>query len=124
MHRTLAQVEAAYELLRTLPPFRGWHLPPGDDVEFHLTRHRDRVADHRFENGTHKIRISLCYDASVDDLLRVLAHEACHMRQAIVAPRDSSLHGRRFERHAAAVNKHHPAWEIGVHHVVHETDLC
>lgn len=37
LHLTLEMLEGAYEYLRTTPPFRRWKLPPGADIEFHVT---------------------------------------------------------------------------------------
>src|SRR5690349_18038866 len=40
-------IEGAYEFLRMTPPFRGWRLPPADEVEFVVSRHKRYLGYHR-----------------------------------------------------------------------------
>lgn len=108
MHITPEMMEAAYELLRTTPPFRSWRLPPGADVEFHVIRSNDRSGDYfRKAGGTHCIRVNDKWVGNLLSLLRVMAHEMCHLRHEATCPGDQAVHGRRFSALASAVCRSH-----------------
>lgn len=80
MHLTPSMLEAAYEYLRTTPPFNRWKLPHADEIEFAITRHRDRRGDCRAEpRVSARIRISTYYIYTTDELMAVMAHEMCHL---------------------------------------------
>lgn len=100
-------LELAYELLRATPPFRGWHLPPGEEVEFHVTRSKRVCGDHMLHKGQHRIRISSVEHKMLPELLWTMAHEMCHMRHTRRYPRDRAHHGARFQSYAQAVCRHH-----------------
>lgn len=101
-------LEATYELLRTTPPFRGWKLPPADEVEFHLMRFNDRGADYeRKPNGTHCIRVNEKWCGNLTLLLRYMAHEMVHLHHGTICPSDSAHHGTWFKKLAATVCRHH-----------------
>jgi hypothetical protein len=104
---TLTTVEAAYELLRTTPPFKGWRLPESDDVEFILTPLKDALADHCYDGITHTIRICLIRHTHLSTLLISLAHEMVH-----IVDRGKAAHGASFKRRAAAVCRQH-GWDLG-----------
>src|SRR3990167_10802079 len=82
---TPAALSAAYEFLRTTSPFRGWKLPHADEVEFHVTRHRDREADHEVRRREHTIRVSSRTIKTTDALMQAMAHEMIHAYQDGVA---------------------------------------
>jgi hypothetical protein len=108
VHITPALIEASYELLRTTPPFRGWKLPPGDDVEFCVMRNNICSADYlRLPNGTHRIRVNSRWNGSVERVVRAVAHEMVHMHLDIACPSDTAAHGKRFWRAARRVCRHH-----------------
>lgn len=72
----------AYDYLRTTPPFKGWRLPPAEEVEFAVTRHRDREGDYGMCGRTeHVIRVSMYKIKTTDMLLQVIAHEMIHEYQ-------------------------------------------
>lgn len=73
-------IEAAYEFLRRLPPFSGWHLPPSSAVTFKATRHTDRFGDY-LAKPVPTIRVSSRQVAHMSTLLAVVAHEMVHMKQ-------------------------------------------
>ena len=100
-------LEAAYELLRTSPPFNRWKLPEADEVAFHVTGHRDRRGDHCVQGSEHIIRISAPLHSTLRHVLETVAHEMCHMRQFVTAPQDQALHGWRFKVYAKAVCRIH-----------------
>lgn len=106
---------AAYEYLRTTPPFRRWKLPPADEVEFHVTRHRVHYGDHdligRGQNRRHCIRASTSEGmaTTTNRLLMTIAHEMIHAYQDGVTRTGSwkTTHNREFHRLAARVCKIH-----------------
>lgn len=102
IHLTPQILEQAYELLRATPPFRGWKLPPADDVEFVVSRAKDRFADWSMSPGGHVYRISHRNITHMDTLLRIMAHEMCHARDF-----SRSEHGASFHRLADQVCKAH-----------------
>lgn len=97
---------AAYDLLRTTLPFRGWHLPPSDDVKFCVTRHKDRAADYTFD-GDHCIRVSQLKNQTLQTLLISIAHEMCHMKEWMSGARWDVHHGAAFNRLADRVCRVH-----------------
>jgi hypothetical protein len=96
---------AAYEYLRTTPPFRGWKLPSADEVEFCVTQHRDRDGDHSRYHRTdeHIIRVSSYWVKTTDGLMQVVAHEMLHQRQERMNPAIRRGHNPAFLRMAARV---------------------
>ena len=99
---------AAYEYLRTTLPFKRWKLPHADEVEFHITRHRDREADydryvrgdgHVIKRGDHIIRISAYHVKTTCALLETLAHELIHLHQdGVAATRQYKvMHNKAFK---------------------------
>jgi hypothetical protein len=102
LNLTPAMLEAAYELLRTTPPFRNWKLPDTDDVEFHVTKF-GHAADCGFDGTQFVIRVSATKHGTLAALLETMAHEMCHMRY----PNDRAHHGYLFKRLAVRVCRHH-----------------
>jgi len=107
MHLTPGIMEAAYSLLRETPPFARWRLPEADEVGFVVTRDRLVKGDYGCENGSHVIRLSSAVIGSLGELLITMAHEMCHLRQQLVAPKDAAHHGTRFRQYAEAVCRVH-----------------
>lgn len=104
---TPAILETAYELLRATVPFKGWKLPPSDDVAFKVIAGKDRAADHEIINGVHIIRVSQRDHRSLPALLATLAHEMCHMREYQLGERADVEHSATFKQLGAAVCRHH-----------------
>lgn len=104
---------AAYEYLRATQPFSGWKLPHADEVEFGVTRHRDREGDHSTYRRTteHIIRVSTYYVKTTQTLLVCLAHEMIHeyMERSKITQRND--HGTRFKRLATRVCSVH-GWDV------------
>lgn len=106
---TPAILEAGYEFLRATPPFRSWKLPHGEEVEFHVTRHRDREGDHctyRYRPD-HVVRVSAHFISATSPLLAVLAHEMIHVRQAMKKTARPGVHNAEFKRIAKTICKLH-----------------
>ena|ERR1041385_4648864 len=110
IHITPELLEAAYELLRTVPPFRGWKLPHADDVVFHVSGTRAHFAQHSVAASTHCVEISAAKNMQLGTLLMTLAHELCHMREAMLGKQPR--HGALFNKLADQVCKRH-GWDRG-----------
>ena len=111
---THAIVEAAYEYLRATPPFRGWRLPHADEVEFGITRHRDRYADHTtyYRTANHVIRVSAPNVKTTDMLMQTLAHEMIHERMELTKTASRKVdHNAEFKRLAGVVCRAH-GWDV------------
>ena len=100
---------AAYDYLRTTPPFSSWKLPPSDEVEFAVTRHRDREGDHCVYQYTaeHVIRVSSAAIKTTDALMQVIAHEMLHARQEITKTARRGEHNPQFRTIARRICKVH-----------------
>lgn len=111
LHLTPEMLEAAYEYLRTTPPFNKWRLPDTDSIEFHVIKPRaDLLADYQWwavdgEIAHHRIRVSVKH-GKFKELIESMAHEMCHMRQRLMNT-TYATHGRVFKRLAAQVCRHH-----------------
>lgn len=112
IHITPHTVEAAYELLRTTPPFRGWKLPPADEVEFIICFAIDYRAQHQYLNGRHKIWVSARNVGSLQELTRVMAHEMIHVHEERTKQcRYDVLHSKKFQQWAKRVCQLH-CWDL------------
>jgi hypothetical protein len=102
---------AAYDYLRVTAPFNSWGLPDSDEVEFHVTRHRDRYGDHSLETRGHVIRIATYHTTTTDLLMQTMAHEMIHARQRQTKTARGN-HNWLFRRAAQAVCRVH-GWDYG-----------
>lgn len=103
MHINPTMMEAAYNLLLTTPPFRGWKMPPSDDVVFVVLRTDRHSADHFIDTkGRHTIRLSHRKHTTLAAVIMTIAHEMAHMKDT-----SKSHHGRQWHRLADTVCKHH-----------------
>lgn len=106
---------AAYEYLRATQPFSAWKLPPAEEVEFGVTRHRDREADHGLYKRTmeHCIRVSSAKVKASDSLIQAIAHEMIHAYQDGIKRTGSRRvdHNKEFDRLAARVCSVH-GWDV------------
>lgn len=100
MHPTPAILAAGYEFIRSVPPVRGWNLPPSDQVEFRVMRDRTVYGAHTTYawKREHIIDISAANISHADTLLRALAHEMVHAACAVAGERTE--HGEPFQRRA------------------------
>lgn len=96
---------AGYDFLRETQPFRGWRLPPADEVGFHVIRAPGFFADCGWEHGVPIIRVSERKNGHTITVLSTLAHEMCHVRQFMTG--DSANHNAMFRRLARSVCRAH-----------------
>ncbi len=98
-------LRGAYDFLRQTPPFKKWRLPPGEIIEFHVTRNPHVQGDHVLRKGQHTIRVSSKKVGATQTLIELMAHEMVHVkcdREGVVA-----AHGADFKRAARLVCKYH-----------------
>ena len=107
-------IEGAYEFLRMTPPFRGWRLPPADEVEFVVARHRRYLGYHRglrHKVNSHEIGISDSCVGHTNTLLRTMAHEMIHQYQQRKRTETSNTeHNAQFHKLARQVCRYH-GWD-------------
>lgn len=104
---------AAYEFIRSTPPFSSWKLPHSDEVVFTVNRHPGHCGGYFEGPGCrHEITISEVCVGHTDTLIRYMSHEMIHLHQAIkgLAPKRNVQHNRDFKRRALAVCKYH-GWD-------------
>lgn len=104
-HLTPDLMAAAYDYLRESKPFRAWRLPKSDEVEFHVTRHRDIFGDHMMVGEKHVIRASATNVGTTAALMRVMAHEMIHAHCDRRGVRGE--HGKDFQAAADKVCRFH-----------------
>jgi hypothetical protein len=104
---------AAYDYLRATAPFKSWKLPESDAVEFSVTRHRDRSADHTTycRSTDHIIRVSAYYTKTTADLMECIAHEMIHAHQVRIKTETKQEHNTAFARLNRAVARIH-GWPV------------
>src|SRR5262245_37502604 len=99
-----ATLTAAYELLRTTPPFLGWKLPDSNAIDFAVLRDRTRFGDCDGET----IRISASRHGQLASLLATVAHEMIHLHQMRKKLETANTeHNAEFRRRAARVCRAH-----------------
>jgi hypothetical protein len=107
---TLETVIAAYDLLSTTPPFRGWNMPESDDVEFYIFHNYDgNVAEYTWSSDKiHGIGVNSARISTLAVLIEHVAHEMCHVRQKLACPVPrGATHGESFKKLAKTVCKRH-----------------
>ncbi len=99
---TARVMRASYEYLRETPPFRRWHLPPGEKLRFSVfTSDEDMGRCYPDPLG---IGVSRTYIGRTESLMVVMAHEMVHVYQ-MQKPEGFVLveHDAEFRRLAARV---------------------
>lgn len=96
-------VAAAYELLRTTAPFKGWYLPPSEAIKFRVTRSRK----HSAQCDGVSIEVSEHSHGHLVTLLSTVAHEMIHLYESMKEGRPDPKHGALFHRRAALVCRLH-----------------
>ena len=109
LHITPEMLEGAYALLRATPPFRGWKLPPSDEVEFRVSRTRKCSGLYEYLGmaGAHRIHVSCLNHSQLSSLLVTMAHEMVHLAQQLRYPKAPAGHGKLFNRMADQVCRYH-----------------
>lgn len=104
---TLPIVEHMYELLRATPPFNRWKLPDHDDISFAINRTHGNRGEFYVKDNVPTIGIHDLHHETLDELMRTVAHEMCHLREWRTGQRQDVHHGAYFKRSAKAVCKAH-----------------
>ena len=83
-HLSPETLEACYDLLRTVPPYKRWRLPPGNEIEFKVSIQRHLLGAHTKTRHykEHTIIISAARNRHLATVLRTMAHEMIHLYQA------------------------------------------
>lgn len=103
---THKNLPAAYEYLRACEPFCRWKLPEADEVEFHVTKHRDRYGHMHGDVRSKKAAIALseCCIGSSAKLIEKMAHECIHLKQHVHGGETANTtHNAEFKRLAKKV---------------------
>lgn len=105
---TLTTVEAVYDMLRTTRPFNRWRMPDADSIGFAVMRNPTSKGEFYVDAKGHPvIAINDKYHHTIDELMRTVSHEMCHLREYLHGPRKDVHHGAWFKRSARAVCKAH-----------------
>jgi hypothetical protein len=99
---------AAYDYLRLTAPFNRWKLPPSSKVKFRVTRSRKEAGwcdSTELQTGKICIGVSDTLHGHSASLLTTMAHEMCHIRQAIRG--ENLTHGAGFCKLAAQICAKH-----------------
>ena len=108
MRLTHEALEGAYNFLKACRPFHRWKLPDADDLEFRVTRHKDRFGHFDDRDGKFpfpNIAISEIHVKDCRGLLEVMAHELVHVALFRAGDGHWEDHGRAFKAKAKTVCK-------------------
>jgi hypothetical protein len=106
LHLTPDILESSYEALRKARPFLGRGLPHCDDLEFRVTRHKDRYGhfgDRDGKNPWTNISISSVCVTTWHELQETMAHEMIHVDLFLRGDPHWHAHGKSFTRRATRV---------------------
>jgi hypothetical protein len=108
---TPATLEAAYNYLRTTPPFDRWSLPPGGDVKFKVSRRVGEFGRYQWLGNKHSISMSGKAIGQTLTLMLYTAHEMIHLHLEATGQESKSgglhAHNAAFRKYAAQVCKAH-----------------
>lgn len=107
IHLTPELLEHLYDTIRLTRPFRGWKLPPGEDVVFHVNNPEVPQGLYWYENDHHNIRMSAHKHHTLHSATMTMAHEMIHVREKMLGVRQDSCHGATFKRMASQVCRDH-----------------
>lgn len=100
-------LEASYQFLRSTPPFNRWHLPDGEEVEFHVGRGKTHHGEYEpGETAEHRIIVHETNVGFTSTLLESMAHEMIHVKLAGTTHAKAE-HGAEFRKLARLVCKYH-----------------
>lgn len=100
-------LHAAYEFLKSTPPFSKWNLPDGEDVTFKVSKRSDSFGRHWIEGDRHVIEASSKLIGHTVTLIELMAHEMIHVHQNDVGMTTSGEHNAAFRKLAERVCKVH-----------------
>lgn len=105
-------VEAAYEYIRTTPPFRNWNLPEPEDIRFRVVKDRTRRGFYRRDrDNVPTIYVSSASIGYSHNLIETVSHETIHLhedRLGILGPAEHSLAFQRFAKQVCAFHGFDP----------------
>lgn len=108
-------LEAAYNFLKTTPPYRRLKLPDSDDVVFKLSRRRKEAGRYQWDGEHHTITASIYGIGYTESLMRFTGHEMIHLylEMAGLESRHHSeeVHNAAFRRMAARACRYH-GWDL------------
>ena len=97
-------VAAVWDMLRAMPPFCRWSLPPAEEVEFRTPQRSDVHGEWtRIVDGHHIVTISSQTNGHLLTLIQTVAHEQIHAYQDIKGTSTRAQHNAEFRRLAAQV---------------------
>lgn len=101
-------VAGAYEYLRTTPPFRGWRLPPAEEIEFKVVATDALAGYHDYsKNGDHVLAVSNKCHGHTATLMTTVAHEMIHVHQGERGTETAAQHNAQWNRLAKRVCRIH-----------------
>lgn len=108
---TSESLAAAYDYLRTTPPFCRWNLPDSEDVVFKLSRRRKEAGRYQWDGERHTITASIYGIGYTESLMRFMGHEMIHLYLERMGwesrAHSAEVHNAAFRKFAAQVCKHH-----------------
>lgn len=110
LHLDRELIVAAYEMLRLTRPFKGWKLPPSNEVGFRVIKTERTRGTFHFSEKTGKptIEVSRANVGTLSSLIYTVAHEMVHFHEDTAhRARGDVMHGARFKKLAAQVCRHH-----------------
>lgn len=108
---TAEMLEAAYEFLKTSPPFCDWNMQEGEEVKFRVSRKlKSKFAQYQWDGKRHTVTMSAASIGHTLTLLEALSHEMIHMHleeNGMESRGGESVHNAAFRKFAAEVCKYH-----------------
>lgn len=102
---------ATYNYLCAFKPFAGWALPEGEIVVFRVITGRKYAGLYDRTFLAHRIGISSRYAGAHITVLKIMAHEMIHLKQAIDGTENKTNHNAVYKRLAAGVCREW-GWDI------------
>lgn len=107
IHLTPDILAGLYDVLRLTKPFKGWSLPPSDEVGFHVSEVETPQGEWWIENGQHQLKVSAKKHHTLYSAMTTLAHEMVHVHEHQVGARLDVHHGWTFKKFAKSVCRWH-----------------
>ncbi len=102
---------AAYDYLRTTPPFNRWNLPDSEDVLFSVVKTPRDYGWYQWDGKRHTISASKASIGHTVTLMRLMAHEMIHLHLEETGMesknRNNNTHNAAFRKIAATVCRVH-----------------
>ena len=112
---TPEMLAAAYDYLRTTPPFNRWNLPDAEDVKFIVNRKlKKKLAEYQWLGDRHSISMCDHGIGHTSTLMRTMGHEMIHLyleKMGWESRGSDSVHNAAFRRFAAQACKFH-GWDL------------